>query len=108
MSAESILTVDNFRNGMLIDEEQMAGIAELPDRTGHFAAFVLDLSLAEYILYSVHDSLSQALEAVNSVPRAWRFESTKACGNGECSKNAEGLCSIGGCNRAAPLTHCKD
>lgn len=89
------LTAETFRKGFLIDEELMAGVSENPDKPGEFMAFLVENATGEVVSVAKHESLESALEAVNSLPRDWAFESPSGgCGSGQCSG---GGCSGGGC-----------
>lgn len=86
------LTRENFRKGFLVDEELMGGVTEL--EAGSYLAFVLQHTSGEYLGQQLFTDLDQALAAIAQVQRAWKFESTHACGGGKCSGSA---CPIGGC-----------
>jgi hypothetical protein len=103
----SLLTTENYSGGFLVDEELMAGItaaaavagtpaAEPP---GQFTAFVLRHTTGEYLGFQNCETLEEALELLNRIPRAWTFESTRGCDGGKC---AEGKCKGGGCRAFDP------
>ncbi len=86
------LTRENFKKGFLVDEELMGGVTEL--EAGNYLAFVLQHTSGEYLGQQLFTDLDQALAAIAQVQRAWKFESTHACGGGKCSGKE---CPIGGC-----------
>jgi hypothetical protein len=81
----------------------MGGIAEEAHQPGVFATFILHHSTGEYIDYRVFSDLSLALSSINSVQRPWKFESTSACGNGDCGSE-EGPCGKGKCAQSCQTT----
>ncbi|MBY0470079.1 hypothetical protein K2X30_02850 [bacterium] len=93
------LTVENFKNGMLVDEELLGGVAE--NSPGEFTAFVLRPETGEYLGYQTCASLDQALQMINQVERDWQFEATSSCGEncgeGGCAKKAGGACKAKAC-----------
>ena len=91
-----LLTAENYQSGFLVDDELMAGITATPNPPGAdiFTAYVLRHTTGEYLGYQACESLTQALELINRIPRPWVFESTKGCDGGKC---AEGKCKGESC-----------
>jgi hypothetical protein len=89
-----LLTAGNYQKGFLVDEELMGGITENPAHEGGFAAYVLNHVTGEYLGYQAFSELEPALAAINSVQRAWHYESVSGCGNGNCKA---GECKGTGC-----------
>ena len=97
-----LLTSENFAKGFLVDEELMAGVSENPGTPGDFLAFVLRPESGEYLGYQSFPSLEGALEAINRIPRDWRYEPAGGCKQGNCGKT--GSCDRGcrGCALGSP------
>ena len=104
-SQKELLTELNFRRGMLLDDEWLAGVSEqkptsgVPSPKKTYLAFVVDYLTGESLGQRSFDSLREALEAVNGLPRSWRFESTQGCGSPECGP--EGKCGTQTCPKVA-------
>ena len=88
------LTAENYNKGFLVDDELMAGVTELQESPGHFAAFVVRPESGEYLGYTTCQSLESALNLINRIPRDWIFESTSGCDGSKCE---EGKCKGDGC-----------
>lgn len=90
-----LLTPENYAQGMLVDEELMAGITRHPENPGLFVAFVLQHTTGEYLGYQPFALLEDALATLNRIPREWFFEKTGGCagcgkGDGSCGKVSAG------------------
>jgi hypothetical protein len=95
-----MLTAENFRKGLLIDEEMMGGVAEDGDQPGHFLAFVLSVPTGEYLGVHRYPALEPALAAMNRIPRKWAYERSSGCGGGKCGEGGcgtAGKCQGGAC-----------
>ena len=92
----TMLTVENYRGGFLVDDELMGGITEDPQRPNRFIAFVLHHTTGEYLGYQPFDDLTLALQAINQIQRPWAFEKLGGCGG--CN-GAEGGCGKGKCGQ---------
>lgn len=90
------LTAQNYKKGFLIDDRWMGGVAQAPDNPGSFVAYVMDLETGGYAGYHLFGTLNEALDAINRIPRDWKFEPTQVCGGEKCGKeNCKGeACSI--------------
>lgn len=89
----------NYAAGFLIDDELLAGItveSAGQSSQNNYTAFVLNHLTGEYLGYETFLQLSDALHAINQIPRAWVFEATKGCGTAICE---EGKCKGDGCKR---------
>lgn len=85
------MTAQNFEKGMLVDDEWMAGIS----REGEgFSVFVVDHASGAVIAQEIFSALELALNALNRIPRAWKYEATGGCSGDRC---AEGQCKGSGC-----------
>ncbi len=74
----------------------MGGVAEHPTETGQFLGYVLRHTTGEYLGYEAYPTLDDALEALNRIPRDWKYEKSSGCGScsdGNCGKNFGGGCS---------------
>ena len=101
MPASDLLTLENYSQGFLIDEELMGGVTGHPELKEQFLAFVLRHTTGEYLGYNAYKNLGEALQAINGVQRAWSYEKTKNCGgSGKCGV-AGAACANGGCDKAA-------
>lgn len=94
-----MLTAENYKKGFLMDEELMGGVAEEgPEAlTTGFSAYVLRHTTGEYLGYRTFGSLADALSAINTVERAWKFENSSGCGqckDGDCTVNRGGSCKM--------------
>jgi hypothetical protein len=78
------LTARNYSQGLLVDDQLLAGIAENPEKPGDFIAFVLNQASGEYLGYESFPGLTPALERINGIERDWVFERTGGCGNTTC------------------------
>jgi hypothetical protein len=99
------LTPENYKKGMLVDSELMAGVSSAPADGGEYLAFILQHTTGEYLGAQNFATLEQALEAINRIPRDWVYEATGGCGaNGVCDTgNCPGVCS-----RAEAATGARD
>lgn len=91
------LTRENFSKGFLIDEECMAGVTEEVDPTTKsriYSAFVMNHVSGEYLGFQRFSEIDAALTQLNSIPRAWVYESTSGCGGERCG---EGKCKGEAC-----------
>jgi hypothetical protein len=97
---KSTLTEDNYKNGFLVDDHWMAGIAPSNEKnaTSGYSAFILDHATGGYVTYQAFSSLPVALNFLNSIQRDWIYESTSTCGNENC---AIGGCGKGFCKKEA-------
>lgn len=84
-------TRENHEKGMLIDDEWMAGISSEGE---DFSAFVVDHRSGELVAKQDFQDLDRAINALNQIPRPWRFEATGGCSGDRCS---EGKCKGSGC-----------
>lgn len=96
-----MLTLENYSKGFLIDEELMGGVTADPEQPDVFVAFVLRHTTGEYLGYQPFSSIEEALAKINSVTRAWTYETVNGCGNGNCGN---GQCKGGGCAAAKKLS----
>ncbi|MFN7685763.1 MAG: hypothetical protein ACK5QT_10185 [Oligoflexia bacterium] len=99
MSANPLLTPQNYLKGFLIDEELMGGVSlnSGPDGTpGSYTAFVLQHTTGNLLGSQELPSLEAALELINSVQRPWQYESASQCGGGACN---DGNCGTGSCKK---------
>lgn len=97
-SLSSLLTADNYHKGFLVDDEWMAGVSPDPKQPETFLAFVLRHTTGEYLGCHQYSDLSEALSAVNRIPRTWRYEKAGGCGGcGENGKCGGGNCGQGKC-----------
>lgn len=87
------LSPENYKTGFLIDEAWMGGVAEDPENPGAFLAYIVDLHTAQSLGTHRFATVDAAITALESIPRAWRFESTKNCGESGCEKGGCGTCS---------------
>jgi hypothetical protein len=110
-----LLNPSNYTQGFLVDEELMGGVSTHPEKAGRFIAFVIRHTTGEYLGCQPFDDLQQALHAINSVQRSWKFEKSSGCGGcadgscgkeGGCSRRQEtGSCGLGGaCSTSAPVS----
>ena len=95
------LDEQNFKKGLLIDEQLMAGVTE---NAGEFVAFVLCHETGEYLSYQSYPQLNLALNAIGSIPRAWVFEATGGCSGGKCEEGKS--CSDGSCKLSCSSESC--
>jgi hypothetical protein len=95
-STRATLDARNYAKGMLIDDEWMAGISK--DQAG-FSLFVVNHIDGEALFHRTFLSLEEALDAVNQIPRPWRYESTGGCSGERCG---EGNCKGEGCKIYVP------
>jgi hypothetical protein len=110
------LTLQNYKKGMLVDPELMAGVAAAAEDSaekGQFLAFVLNHQTGAYLGAQHFPTIEQALETINQIPRDWKYEATGGCGaNGVCDTgNCPGVCSraeaaAGGADAAASTEIC--
>jgi hypothetical protein len=84
-------TRENHEKGMLIDDEWMAGISK---EIEGFSVFVVDHRAGSLIAQQTFPSLEPAIDAVNQIPRAWKFEATGGCSGERCG---EGKCKGEAC-----------
>ncbi len=88
----------NYRNGFLVNDRFMGGVdGDSPE--GGYLGYVLDVTEGTTAASWRCPTLEEALACVNAYTADWEFESTKSCGEGECSKNEDGTCAIGGCGK---------
>jgi hypothetical protein len=90
----SLLTLENYSKGFLVDEDLMAGVSQHPENPELFVAFVLRHTTGEYLGYQPFYDLHAALHMINRIERSWTYERFGGCGNGNCG---EGKCGEGGC-----------
>jgi len=95
----ALLTAENYKQGMLVDDELVGGITDDPEKAGAFVAFVIRSSTGEHIVYRSFDRLEDALEQMNRVRRPWIYEATVGCGESGCGNNKDGGCKINGCGK---------
>jgi hypothetical protein len=96
------LTEQNFKKGMLIDEEWLAGVSRSPGHETQYTAFVINHLTGEPVAQGAYPDLQTALSMVNRIPRPWRYESTSGCGSPECG--SEGQCGTQSCPKVARKT----
>lgn len=98
-----MLTPLNFQKGFLVDEAWMAGVSQDPEQTESFVAFIIEHTTGEYVGAQRFSQLSEALDALNQLPRSWAFEKIGGCGSGACGEgdcgtsSCPGKCSQGAC-----------
>jgi len=105
-----MLTKENYKEGFLVDDELMAGVApesktdEKPEKepktsdNSRFFAYVIRTDTGQHLGAQQYDSLDAALDALNSIPRSWKYESVHEC-KGQCKngghcgqENVPGVC----------------
>jgi len=96
----TLLTLENYQQGFLVDEECLAGVTEDPKNPKSYIAFVLQHTTGEYLHYLTFSDLSSALGAIHQIQRPWTFEQLGG-GCGGCGGNgsAGGGCSGGNCKK---------
>ncbi len=87
------LTQSNYAKGFLIDDELMAGVTEHPKQLGLFVAFILEHQTGNYLHYQAFETLTQALDSLNKIPRPWSYESMGGCSEKGCKKGCSSPCS---------------
>lgn len=85
------ITAQNFEKGMLIDDEWMAGVSKEAEG---FSVFVVNHASGSVIAQEKFAELDTAIDALNRVPRSWKYEATGGCSGDRC---AEGQCKGTGC-----------
>ena len=85
------MTPQNFEKGMLIDHEWMGGISR---ESEGFSVFVVDHASGSVVAQQTFPMLDAAIDALNRIPRDWKYESTGGCSGDRC---AEGKCKGTGC-----------
>lgn len=102
----------NYAKGFLIDDEWMAGISlenssgasesgqenlnPLNDTPKYFA-FIINHLEGIQISSKYFDQLDDAIRTLNAVPRTWTYQSSSACGSGNCKGESCG--AFGSCNK---------
>jgi hypothetical protein len=109
MQSKLLLHRDNFERGFLIDDEWMGSIAKLESKNPsdskdksaptRYAAFVTNHETGETVGYREFNSLDEALQVLNAIPRSWKYESTSGCSGERCG---EGKCKGTGCKIFVP------
>jgi hypothetical protein len=89
-------TAENFNKGFLVDDELMAGIAEIPDQPGAYNAYVVRHTTGETLGNETFTNLFEAIRTINDIEREWGFAAISKCGTGGCGN---GKCGTGGCSR---------
>jgi hypothetical protein len=89
-------TAENFNKGFLVDDELMAGIAEIPDQPGAYNAYVVRHTTGETLGNETFTNLFEAIRTINDIEREWSFAAISKCGTGGCGN---GKCGTGGCSR---------
>lgn len=104
------MTLENYNQGFLLDEELMAGVTPHPDLPDTYIAFVLQHMTGEYVGYQSFSRLSAAIQAINQIQRPWKFEKIGGCGGcgegGSCQKKGScsgSKCSSGTCSTLRKL-----
>jgi hypothetical protein len=100
------MTADNFKTGVLMDHEWMAGVTEDPQSHNNYLLYVINYLEGEYLLYTTHNTLESALSRLAQIDRGWKFESFSRCGNGNCKNNDQGSCTQGGCKAKTDANEC--
>ena len=88
-------TAENFNKGFLVDDELMAGIAEIPDQPA-YNAYVVRHTTGETLGNETFTNLFEAIRTINDIEREWSFAAISKCGTGGCGN---GKCGTGGCSR---------
>lgn len=96
LNMENKLSIDNYSQGFLVDDDLMAGVSQNPEKPDQYFAFVLQHTTGEYLGYQPFSNLESALQVINQIERSWVFEKVGGCGG--CGKG--GQCSKGGCGKA--------
>ncbi|MCM2323388.1 MAG: hypothetical protein NDJ90_09015 [Oligoflexia bacterium] len=91
------LTVENYTQGFLVDEELLGGVTPHPEEEGKFVAFVLNHHTGEYLAYQSFATIGEALEILSQVQRPWKFEKISGCGGSCGGSGGCGGKSTGGC-----------
>ena len=101
-----MLTRENWKKGLVIDDQWMAGVSEESSEPAVYSAFVVDHTRGEYVGYHRFADLDAALASVNAIPREWKFESSSECG--ECGGEGGEGCGKGACRQSCQTTgHCE-
>lgn len=79
------LTTENYKEGYLIDEEWLGGVAPTP--SNQYEAFIINHVSAEPVARHIFQTLEQALRIFNNIDRNWNFESFSGCGGGKCGQS---------------------
>lgn len=95
------LTLENYKKGLLVDDQLMAGVTDHPEQPGKVVAFILDHGTGEYLAFHPFEAAEQALAALNGIKRSWKYEATGGCGKGDCAKSGTGACPGGLCGNSA-------
>jgi hypothetical protein len=85
------LNSENYRSGLLVDDDLMAGITDDTENPGQFIAFVLRHATGEHLGAWRFNAIDEALAAIHSINRPWKFEKT----SGGCGDKGAG----GGCGK---------
>jgi hypothetical protein len=89
-------TAENYNKGFLVDEELMAGIADVPEQPGSYNAYVVRHTTGETLGNETFTNLFEAIRTINDIQRDWSFAAISKCGTGGCGN---GKCGTGGCSR---------
>ena len=96
------LTLENYQNGFLIDDEALAGVSRQTNPTTgkeQYLAYVLDHLTAEHRLAQPFERAEEAIGFINSLQRRWTFESASDCGGcGDGNTCTKATCGKGHCH----------
>lgn len=99
-----LFDTENYCRGFLVDDEWMGGIDSCPENTEQngdspsHLAYVLEVESGNVLYSENHSSLEEAIQSLNSLPRAWVFQAVKGkCGSTTCGKKSTGCetCKVG-------------
>ena len=99
----TLLTLQNWSRGFLMDAEWMAGVSENEQGSSRrWKAWVVSLAEGSLIAETNFDNLEEALTALNRIPgRNWSYEPTKTCSGEKCGPDQ---CKGEGCKIFKPKT----
>ncbi len=102
MSNDTIkLTAENYKSGILIDDQLMAGISDDPSQPGQFLAYVIDHQKGETLGSLSFANVFDAIRELKAIPREWEFTKVGGCGGCSGASGGEaGKCGGKRCNKA--------
>ena len=87
------LTMENYHEGFLVDEEVVAGVALHPEKKNEYVAFMLLQSTGDTLSYETFSDPKDAIASLNQLERGWVFEKAhQGCGNANCGNGECGSC----------------
>ncbi len=94
------LTLENYKNGFLVDDEVIAGVTEMDGgATPVYAAYVSHYLTGETYEYQEFERAEPALQFLAAIARPWVYEAVgcSAKTSAPKSKSASKGCGTGGC-----------